>query len=373
MSQQCGNIFDRQTTLSTFVNTNSKLPEICKEAFTKAREKLGLSTKELGGMACLSTRQIEQIENGETSSYYGAQIKVTAAKKVARLLKLDEADAFDYGAPAPQNLTVSQSGLPIAEAKLVINPQDLKSEKIEVSQGDVVKDPAEIQVQPDETPFPTMVIVEEKKEPITEVLTKEVYTKEVPSSGVVSRPNPVSQKKLFLWLSVLGAIVFSVINLQPLLFADKPQEIIVVKEEIVEPAPPPVAATPAEPVPAVAPVAAIVAGAPGVCPAEEGVISYKPELARKPANTVYVQAKSQQVICVVDASGKIQNKLLEPGVGALFNGKPPYKLLTDGLSQMDIYFQGSKVRLSNPNTKTLLLEASEVTAPPSDQMDSQQR
>ena len=368
MSQQCGNIFDRQTTLSTFVNTNSKLPEICKEAFTKAREKLGLSTKELGGMACLSTRQIEQIENGETSSYYGAQIKVTAAKKVARLLKLDEADAFDYGAQAPQTLNVSQAELPIAEARLVVNPQDLRSEKLAVSQGDAAKDPVEIQVQPDETPLPTMVIAEEKKEPITEV-----HTKEAPSSGVASKPNPVSQKKLFLWLSVPAAVVFSVINLQPLLFADKPQEIIVVKEEIVEPAPPPAAATPAEPVPAVAPVAAIVAGAPGVCPAEEGVISYKPELARKPANTVYVQAKSQQVICVVDASGKIQNKLLEPGVGALFNGKPPYKLLTDGLSQMDIYFQGSKVRLSNPNTKTLLLEASEVTAPPSDQTDSQQR
>jgi len=42
--------------------TNVKLPEIRKEAFTKARESLGLTTKELSGMACLSVRQIEQIE-----------------------------------------------------------------------------------------------------------------------------------------------------------------------------------------------------------------------------------------------------------------------------------------------------------------------
>jgi cytoskeleton protein RodZ len=52
------------------VNSNSTPPEIVKEAFAEAREKLGLSTKELGVKACLSTRQIEQIESGEMSSFY---------------------------------------------------------------------------------------------------------------------------------------------------------------------------------------------------------------------------------------------------------------------------------------------------------------
>ena len=78
------------------MNKSEKLPEIRKEAFTKARESLGLSTKDLSGMACLSVRQIEQIENGESSSFYGAQVKFTAAKKVAGLLKLTPEDAFDF-------------------------------------------------------------------------------------------------------------------------------------------------------------------------------------------------------------------------------------------------------------------------------------
>jgi hypothetical protein len=45
------------------------------------------------------------------------------------------------------------------------------------------------------------------------------------------------------------------------------------------------------------------------------------------------------------------------------------------LSQVDIYFQGAKVRLSNLNTKTLILEATEVTppAPAPDRLDSQIR
>ena len=88
--------------------TSAKLPEIRKEAFTKARENLGLNTKELAGMACLSVRQIEQIENGESSSFYGAQVKVTAAKKVAGLLKLKEEEAFDFGGLFPNPKTAAE-------------------------------------------------------------------------------------------------------------------------------------------------------------------------------------------------------------------------------------------------------------------------
>jgi hypothetical protein len=60
-------------------------------------------------------------------------------------------------------------------------------------------------------------------------------------------------------------------------------------------------------------------------------------------------------------------------VGASFYGKPPFKVLTTGLNQMDIFFQGAKVRLSNLNAKTLILEASEASTPLAERMDSQLR
>ena len=78
------------------MNKPLKLPEIRKEAFTKARESLGLSAKDVSGMSCFSVRQIEQIESGEISSFYGVQNKITAAKKVAELLKLTPEEAFDF-------------------------------------------------------------------------------------------------------------------------------------------------------------------------------------------------------------------------------------------------------------------------------------
>jgi len=325
------------------VKSNTTLPEIRKEAFIEAREKLGFSTKDLGGKACLSARQIEQIETGEISSFYGAQNKVTAAKKVAKILNLSDEEAFDVNSHVSEKLSATPARLPIAEAKVADMP-----------------------------------IKEENTEPVKKIESAKVISKEIPFPGTSVSTKSASSKKFFLWLSVLAALVFSVINLRPLFFADKPAEILVVKEEIVEPAP---AATPAEPTATSpsstdAPAVAIpVASAEGstACPAEEGIISYKTDVPRKAADLVYVQVKSKQVICVSDASGKMQNKLIEPGVGASFYGKPPFKVLTGGLAQVDVFFQGAKVRLTNLNYKTLVLESAEVVAPPIDRTDSQLR
>ena len=63
---------------------------------------------------------------------------------------------------------------------------------------------------------------------------------------------------------------------------------------------------------------------------------------------------------LVDAGGKIQNKTLEPGAGASFYGRPPLKVLTSGVAQVDIYYQGVKVRPSNSAAKNIILEPAEV-------------
>jgi len=345
------------------VNTNSKLPDIRREAFIKAREKRSLSTKELGGMACLSTRQIEHIEIGETSSFYSAQIKATAAKKVAKLLKLSDQEAFDFGVTAPE--TSSEVQLPIAEVKLIDSPKSEGTKKESTQKTEAKIELVQNQKQVQESQLP----VEEKK----------VQAKEAPLNQVISKSKSTSQKKLFLGLSVAAGAAFAIVNLQPLFSPVKPAEIVLVKEEIIEPVP---AAAPVEPVPsaqassvavAVQPAPAVSTEAAVACPAEEGIISYKTDAPRKAADMVYVQVKSKQVVCVSDASGKMQNKLIEPSTGASFYGKPPFKVLTSGLAQADVFFQGAKVRLTNLNYKTLVLEAAEVSIPSLDRTDSQLR
>jgi transcriptional regulator with XRE-family HTH domain len=357
---------------------NSTLPEIRGDAFTKAREKLGLSTKELSGMACLSNRQIEQIENGETSSYYSAQIKVTAAKKVAKLLKLSEEDAFDYGVQVSEKLDTTPVELPIGESRPVTSSESEKVKPVSAKKENTKPEAVKAKELLEETPIPAVASTEEKKAPVVKV-----QAAEIPFNGSARKSQTSSQKKLFLGLSVVAAAVFAVINLQPLFFPEKPVEIALVKEEIIEPVP---AAVPAEPAPAapitpsvlapavLAPAAVTTAEVSTACPAEEGIMSYRTEAPRKAADMVYVQVKLKQVVCVSDASGKVQNKMIEPGTGASFYGKPPFKVLTGGIAQADIFFQGAKVRLTNPSVKTVVLEASELASTPAvERTDSQLR
>ena len=318
------------------MNKPTKPREIRKEAFTKARESVGLSTKELSGMACLSARQIEQIENGEMSSFYSPQIKVTAAKKVAALLKLNEEDAFDFG----------EKALP----EKIVEPITEKVEK-----APAPKEPSKLQ-QVEETPK----VVIKSLEPAR------LYE----ANKVVTHSNP--QKRLFVLLGITAALAFAIVNLRPLFFPEPPKQEIVVVEKVQETPPVSAAAEEAKPatpalVPATAPSPAVAAVPVAVvstdCPAVDvSAVTYKPDAPKKAGDMIYVQSKTAQTVCVIDALGKSQNKTLEPGVGASIYGKPPFKVLTLGLNQVDIYFQGAKVRAGGTG-KTIILEAAELSQP----------
>ena len=323
------------------MNKPAKLPEIRKDAFAKARESFGLSTKELSGMACLSVRQIEQIENGEMSSFYSPQIKITAAKKVAALLKLTEDDAFDFGEKSlPAKIATEKIAEPVAE-------------KVEIVEKAPVPEKKSKPQQVEETPK----AVAKTPEPV----------RYLEGGKAASKDNP--KKKLFVLIGIAAALVFSAVNLRPLFFPEPPKEEIVVVETVQEVTP---ASAPAEdPKPAVpvqaptplADTAVPVAVVSTECPAvDAAATTYKPEAPKKSGDMVYVQSKMAQTVCVIDASGKNQNKTLEPGVGASIYGKPPFKVLTLGLNQVDLYFQGAKVRTGSAG-KTIILEAAEIIQP----------
>ena len=73
----------------------------------------------------------------------------------------------------------------------------------------------------------------------------------------------------------------------------------------------------------------------------------------KPGNFVHVVVKSRQIVCVVDASGKSMMQSIEPGPGHTFGGKAPFTVLTNGLSQASVYFQGRPVRPINEQARTM--------------------
>lgn len=326
------------------MNNPSKLPEIRKEAFTKARESLGLSTKDLSGMACLSVRQIEQIENGESSSFYGAQVKFTAAKKVAGLLKLTPEEAFDFsGTPQPVKAVEVEEKLQ-EETKTSVSEKKAKTAKEK------------------EVKSTTKEVVDEPK---TETVSASQLSQEVLDYSAKSKASVNPKKKFFLIAAIGAAVVFSVVNLRPLFFPEPVKEVVVVEEVVPPSVAEPVAdAKSAAPVPEAAP-AALPAAASNECPAADASpLNYKVDAPKKVGDNVYLQSKTAQTVCVVDATGKNQSKNLEPGVGASVYGKPPFKVLTGGLNQVDIYYQGVKVRIGNSSAKTLNLEPAEMIVQP---------
>ena len=189
------------------------------------------------------------------------------------------------------------------------------------------------------------------------------------------------KKKIILLLAITAAVIFSVVNLRPLFFPEPVKEEVVIIQEVVPETPP--ASAPAEPAPAAQPATSVpvpatqpVAAASVECPpADASALNYKPDAPKKAGDMVYLQSKTAQTVCVVDATGKTQNKMLEPGVGASVYGKPPFKVLTGGLNQVDLYYQGAKVRTGNTSSKTIILEPAEIvqTIAPAPSTDSQLR
>ncbi|BDT77438.1 hypothetical protein PKF023_12410 [Polynucleobacter yangtzensis] len=352
------------------MNKSDKLPEIRKEAFTKARESLGLSIKDLSGMSCFSVRQIEQIENGESSSFYGAQVKFTAAKKVASLLKLTPEDAFDFSG-------VVQPVKPAeVEEKLQEETKASAAEKKAKPEKTKEKNQAKETEQTKELVSQAPAAEPKAEKPIARKVTESVLDYSVKSKASID-----PKKKIILLLAITAAVIFSVVNLRPLFFPEPVKEEVVIIQEVVPETPP--ASAPAEPAPAAQPATSVpvpatqpVAAASVECPpADASALNYKPDAPKKAGDMVYLQSKTAQTVCVVDATGKTQNKMLEPGVGASVYGKPPFKVLTGGLNQVDLYYQGAKVRTGNTSSKTIILEPAEIvqTIAPAPSTDSQLR
>ena len=307
-------------------------------------------------MACLSVRQIEQIENGESSSFYGAQVKFTAAKKVAGLLKLTPEEAFDFAGDAPAAKAIE------VEEKL---QEGTKTAAVEIKAKTVKEKQKEKEVE--------STIKEKVDEPKLQTVSANKISPTAIDYSVKSKVSVDPKKKFFLLVAIGAALIFAIVNLRPLFFPEPvKEEVVIIQEVVPEPAPAaePVpdtksatTSTPATaPAPEPAPVAAVAVSA--ECPAADAApLTYKPDAPKKAGDMVYLQSKTAQTVCVLDATGKTQNKSLEPGIGVSVYGKPPLKVLTGGLNQVDLYYQGAKVRIGNTSNKTINLEPAEIIQP----------
>ena len=128
-------------------------------------------------------------------------------------------------------------------------------------------------------------------------------------------------------------------------------------------APSPNVALAAEKAPAEKPLPEVVDG----CPTPDAnIVAFKPSAPTKTGDFVYVVSKNKQVLCVKDGAGKIDRKILDEAVSPAFTstsfyGKPPFLVMSNGLEQLDIFFQGQKIPPQRVDSKSIQLES--VTFP----------
>ena len=79
--------------------------------------------------------------------------------------------------------------------------------------------------------------------------------------------------------------------------------------------------------------------------AGQPVPDWAPVHVRKPDTTVYLRSAGPGTVCITDANGTSEAIALKPQVLHTFAGKPPYTLRAEQFSQLDVYFQGLRVRV----------------------------
>jgi transcriptional regulator with XRE-family HTH domain len=99
----------------------SDVSQIDGSAVRLSREAQGWAINDLAARACLSVKQVRQIEEGGLSSFYSESVKLTAARKIAGLLQLSEAQLFGQVPSAPP---------PVEEESLLFSAQTVPNSSI---------------------------------------------------------------------------------------------------------------------------------------------------------------------------------------------------------------------------------------------------
>jgi transcriptional regulator with XRE-family HTH domain len=338
------------------------LPEIQGKVLKAAREKLRLEPQDLATKACLSKKHIIELEQGGISSFYSESHKITVAKKVAKILQLDESLVLVH----PDGDIAQQESLPF-DAAVEDVPQPAKASETKPAKEEKVNALENKPVAQESNQETTKPAAAAASKPM------KVSLENLQSGGQMDSSRPKTKQSrgglisILLLILVAGGLYSSKDDIIALFNppAAEPQPVMVdgaapqdPKEEGSNPATPTTPANPSAPntaVPAAASVAAVAPLPSDVsCPKPDtNVAEQSVTEPGKPGNFVHVNVKSRQIVCVVDATGKSMMQSIDAGAGHTFGGKAPFTILTNGLAQTSIYFQGKLVRPINEQARTM--------------------
>ena len=334
---------------------NTSMPDILGSALKAAREARRYERSELASLCCLSAKMISELEEGGMSSFYSYPLKINAAKRVGNLLNLSESDYLSF----PRPIVVDGEGG--AEGSLGSGDKNESNESAssEKTASSALDGPSTSSAKNSVNPA------------ITERLEwQELLTEKV--GGDLAEANTRSgfrfSGKSIAFLSfgiVIAAIVFSLnskydiaYQVASLLERDaKPLEIIPAElpKAPSDEAKAEAQSTPAEASQEVKPPEVVAAA--GQCPLKQDgqLFTHQTASPTKAGDTVNIKTLIKQTICFIDGGGKQLVIALEANTAHAFKGVAPFTVLGQDLDNVEMFFQGWRVRLPNAGSKQVKL------------------
>ena len=319
-----------------------RLPEIIGSALKNAREKRGMERSELATQCCLSNKMILELEEGGMTAFYSFQLKLSSAKRVGSFLGLSSSDYLEQ----------------------VVELTEIPDPVVEVEES-----AAKGGEQPAQASPPKSVLNE------GEQLDDLIY-QSTNSGTSLSHMNmhtiPVRRIGILLGLLIAVGALYGLnsqfgISTQTLAFIEQMGSKNVVKPEapqevvIQEPSPEVVDEKPStnlegKPKPTLATsvnTISIQSQCPPIGGGEIPVV--KSPNASKLGDVVNVKTLVKQSICVADGQGKQTLVDLEQNTAHMFKGTPPFVISAQDLDNIEMYFQGWRVRSPSPGAKQMKL------------------
>lgn len=322
--------------------SSDRLPEIIGSALKNAREKRGMERSELATQCCLSNKMILELEEGGMTAFYSFQLKLSSAKRVGSFLSLSPSDYL------VQVVELTQVPDPVVEfeesaAKGGEQPVQASPPKSAVNEGEQLDD----------------LIYQSTNSGVS-----------LPHMNMPSIP--LRRIGILLGLLIAVGALYGLnsqfeISTRTLAFLEQigsksevkpeaPKALVIQElkpEAVDEKFSPNMEAKPNTILASSVNTTTVQSQCPPIRDAEIPV--YKSPNASKLGDVVNVKTLVKQAICVSDGQGKQTLIDLEPNTAHAFKGAPPFVISAQDLDNVEMYFQGWRVRSPSPGTKQMKL------------------
>ena len=322
---------------------SATLPEVNGAALKAAREKRGMQRSELATHCCLSSKMIAELEEGGVSSFYNFQLRLSAAKRVGSYLGLA---AEDYLQEVAQ--VIEKVDAPVVEKNRPPPKAEEKQKPINETHPDT-------------------------QSPLNEGEHLDDLIYESTSSGTLL-PHANLRVPQAKWIRMSVLVLLGIVALYGIkswfhAYNQDPNFLVKNNNQNVQPPEPPsgpvaqnqqlISEDPKPPIKTETKGEAVIAATPSsnLCAPfrEDQSLVYKSPNPSKSGDTIYIKTLVKQSVCVTDSQAKQFLVDLEPNMAQSFRGTPPFLLSAQDLDNVEMFYQGWRVRPPNTGMKQMKL------------------